>query len=81
MSHKTNVPVINLQIDMFVSDLDRPWIETPFLLQGFVIENDAEIATLREFAEASRLTVAVRSVMPLWRATTARTRHGYRSQH
>ena len=52
MSHKTNVPVINLQIGMFVSDLDRPWIETPFLLQGFVIENDAEIATLREFCRS-----------------------------
>ena len=52
MSHKITVPVANLQIGMFVSDLDRPWIETPFLLQGFAIENDAELATLREFCRS-----------------------------
>ncbi len=31
---------------MFVSALDRPWDDTPFLLQGFLIRSDAEIATL-----------------------------------
>ena len=30
----------DLRIGMFVADLDRPWIDTPFLLQGFMIEDD-----------------------------------------
>jgi len=34
---------------MFISDLDRPWIETPFLMQGFLIENEAQIATLQQY--------------------------------
>lgn len=34
---------------MFVLELDRPWLETPFLLQGFLIEDDAQIADLRKY--------------------------------
>lgn len=33
---------------MFVAELDRPWIETPFLLQGFLIEDEATAARVRE---------------------------------
>jgi HD-GYP domain-containing protein (c-di-GMP phosphodiesterase class II) len=32
---------------MFVADLDRPWLETPFLLQGFLIESAEDIARLQ----------------------------------
>ncbi len=28
---------------MFVAELDRPWLETPFALQGFVIRNDDDV--------------------------------------
>ena len=40
-----------LKIGMFVADLDRPWIDTPFLLQGFLIEDDDQLAQLREFCQ------------------------------
>ena len=50
--HKTTLPTPDLKIGMFVSDLDRPWIETPFLLQGFLIETDAEIATLQQYCRS-----------------------------
>lgn len=33
---------------MFVLELDRPWLETPFLLQGFLVEDDKQIAELRK---------------------------------
>lgn len=33
---------------MFVTELDRPWLETPFLVQGFVIRNLSEIRKLKE---------------------------------
>ncbi len=32
---------------MYVSELDRPWLETPFLFQGFYIRNQEEIDALR----------------------------------
>lgn len=51
MTHKITVPAIDLQVGMFVSDLDRPWIETPFLMQGLLIENAAQIATLQQYCQ------------------------------
>ncbi len=42
------VEVDNLRTGMFVAELDRPWKGTPFLLQGFLIETDKELARLRE---------------------------------
>lgn len=51
MSHKTTVLTLDLQIGMFVSDLDRPWIETPFPMQGLLIENEAQIATLQQYCQ------------------------------
>lgn len=33
----------DLRIGMFVADLDRPWIDTPFLLQGFLIEDEEQL--------------------------------------
>ena len=37
-----------LQIGMHVCDLDRPWIESSFLFQGFEITNDHELEQLRQ---------------------------------
>jgi HD-GYP domain-containing protein (c-di-GMP phosphodiesterase class II) len=42
------VTVQELAIGMFVADLDRPWIDTPFLLQGFQIEDAEQLAQLRQ---------------------------------
>src|SRR6185437_14699298 len=46
-SMATKVLTHQLRIGMFVADLDRPWVDTPFLLQGFLIEDDEQIAALR----------------------------------
>lgn len=32
---------------MYVARLDRPWLESPFLFQGFAIESEAELEQLR----------------------------------
>ncbi|HEX4857806.1 MAG TPA: HD-GYP domain-containing protein [Usitatibacteraceae bacterium] len=48
---KRKVTVSNLAIGMFVEDLDRPWIDTPFLLQGFLIEDQEQIDQLRQLCE------------------------------
>ena len=47
-SNYTRIPASNLKIGMFVAELDRPWLETPFLMQGFVIREQAEIRKLQE---------------------------------
>jgi HD-GYP domain-containing protein (c-di-GMP phosphodiesterase class II) len=47
----TKVSIHQLKIGMFVADLDRPWVDTPFLLQGFLIEDDEQIAALRAHCE------------------------------
>jgi putative nucleotidyltransferase with HDIG domain len=40
---KTKVPIGNLQIGMKVVELDKPWLETDFMMQGFIIENQDDI--------------------------------------
>lgn len=46
--HTVKVAVSELQLGMFVSALDRPWLETPFLLQGFLIKSIDDIDELRK---------------------------------
>ena len=41
----------DLKVGMFVADLDRPWVDTPFLLQGFLVENQEQILALRTHCE------------------------------
>lgn len=38
---------VNLRKGMFVAELDRPWSDTPFLIQGFTIDSAIELETLR----------------------------------
>lgn len=38
----------NIQSGMYVSELDRPWTETPFLFQGLLVQNGDDINTLRK---------------------------------
>ncbi len=41
----------NLSIGMFVSELDRPWLGTPFLLEGVLIEEQEQIDTMMRLCE------------------------------
>jgi HD-GYP domain-containing protein (c-di-GMP phosphodiesterase class II) len=43
--------VDDLQLGMFIAELDRPWVETPFLIQGFTVDSTDELATLRELCK------------------------------
>lgn len=49
--HKLMVPVNQIKIGMFVSELDRPWLDSPFLLQGFEITSMEDIRSLQECCE------------------------------
>lgn len=41
----------SLSIGMFVSELDRPWLGTPFLLEGVLIEEQEQIDTMASLCE------------------------------
>lgn len=45
------VDVDKLRIGMYVAELDRPWLDTPFLFQGFPIRNQDELDQLCESCE------------------------------
>jgi HD-GYP domain-containing protein (c-di-GMP phosphodiesterase class II) len=40
--------VDELTVGMFVCALDRPWLDTPFLIQGFLIEDEETLAQVRQ---------------------------------
>lgn len=44
---RVRLPVEELRLGMYVAELDRPWLESPFLFQGFPIETDEQLAQLR----------------------------------
>jgi len=44
---KIRVYTTDLKVGMYISELDRPWIESPFLFQGFSIENEDQITELQ----------------------------------
>ncbi len=44
---RVKVNVEDLQVNMFVSDLDKDWSESTFLLQGFTIENQEDIEAVK----------------------------------
>ncbi len=45
------VEVRDLEFGMFVSQLDRPWLESPFLFHGFMIDSEKELGTLQELCD------------------------------
>ena len=51
VDRREKIPASALEIGMFVSDLDRPWLGTPFLLEGVLIEEQAHIDTLTNLCE------------------------------
>jgi len=36
---------------MYITELDRPWLETPFLFQGFELKTEEEIQAVRDICE------------------------------
>lgn len=49
--NKIRMEVQNLRRGMYVCELDRPWVETSFLFQGFRITSDDEISQLESTCE------------------------------
>lgn len=45
---KRKVDTQDLQLGMYVSALDRPWVDTPFLFQGFRLNGKEDIKSLQQ---------------------------------
>ncbi|MFK7976907.1 MAG: HD-GYP domain-containing protein [Halioglobus sp.] len=87
MLEVAKIYVQDLQVGMYVSNLDRPWLETPYLLQGFTLESSADIHRLRDICDFvyvdTRKSVVVTEEKPLFtserkRQTPAQIFHGRR---
>lgn len=48
---KVKLRVGDLRLGMYVCELDRPWLETPFLFQGFELKTDADIEAVSKYCE------------------------------
>ncbi len=48
---REKVSVHDLLVGMYVVELDCPWIDTPFLFQGFLISSEDEIDQLHEYCD------------------------------
>jgi HD-GYP domain-containing protein (c-di-GMP phosphodiesterase class II) len=40
---KQKIDVQDLRIGMYITDIDRPWLDSPFLFQGFPVESQRDI--------------------------------------
>lgn len=50
-NNQVQIATDELQVGMYVTRLDRPWTETPFLFQGFYIRTQDEIDELQRYCE------------------------------
>lgn len=64
MPRYQKIPVAELEIGMYVSELDRPWLETPFLFQGFYIRSEEEISALRRHCRSVVVDTRVENEAP-----------------
>lgn len=51
LSDSLRISVAELRIGMFISELDRPWAQTPFLLQGFLLTELLDFETVKSIAK------------------------------
>jgi len=51
-------PVDQLRVGMFVAELDRPWMGTPFFTQGILIDHPDIVGTLAEYCQYVFVTEA-----------------------
>ncbi len=48
---KKRLDIRDLKLGMYVSALDRPWLETPFLFQGFRLSTEEQLETLKRYCD------------------------------
>ncbi len=51
MDNRVKIEVAELQLGMYVVELDRPWLDSPFLFQGFPLNDSDEIEKVRQLCK------------------------------
>ena len=51
MTDAVKIHVDQLRVGMYISRLDKEWLDTPFLMQGFAIEDSEDIAIVAEYCD------------------------------
>lgn len=49
---KKQVSVSQLRFGMYIHELDRPWTDTPFMFQGFVLNNEKQFEALKKYCKS-----------------------------
>ncbi len=70
------IDVSELRIGMFVCRLDRPWEGTPFPLQGFLIEDELQLGSLRDLCREVTIDIVLTTQAQRERASQNRSRMG-----
>jgi len=47
MNNRKKIDVQLLQLGMYVAELDRPWLDSPFLFQGFLLTDTSDLQEIR----------------------------------
>lgn len=50
--NKKLISVEHLRVGMYVVELDRPWLGTPFDFQGFALTSEGQIESLRQYSKS-----------------------------
>jgi len=70
---RLKIETANLECGMYVAQLDRPWLETPFLFKGFEIRDEKDLKQLRFFCKHVYVD-ATRGTVPKDQVLDARRR-------
>lgn len=54
---EVELPADQLEIGMYVKSLDRPWLDTPFMFQGFRIASSTELQQLKDLCQTVTIEV------------------------
>jgi len=46
---KRRIPIAELRFGMYVAELDRPWTDTPFMFQGFMLSTQQQLDALKKY--------------------------------
>ncbi len=49
---KKSIPVSDLRFGMYIAELDRPWTDTPFRFQGFVLSTEQQLEALKKYCKS-----------------------------
>lgn len=59
---EVKVRISDLEIGMYISRLDRPWLETPYLIQGFELRTQDDIDELLKYCKYAYVDVELSNV-------------------